>query len=103
MTAALVERFGRLDIGVNNAGFGIPVGGSETLEQSAWERVMGVNLAGVFLCAQAEAQQMIRQSPIGGKIINTASMYGTVASLRDFMTAPKSGLFPLSCRSDVLC
>ena len=79
MTAAVVERFGGLDIGVNNAGFGIMPGGSETLEQSEWDRVLGVNLNGVFLCAQAQVQQMMLQSPAGGKIINTASMYGLIA------------------------
>lgn len=96
MTAAVVERFGRLDIGVNNAGFGIPVGGSETLEQSDWDRVIGVNLTGVFLCAQAEAQQMIRQSPRGGKIINTASMYGTIAGGNCAYNASKAGVIHLT-------
>jgi NAD(P)-dependent dehydrogenase (short-subunit alcohol dehydrogenase family) len=38
-----------------------------------------VNLTGVFLCAQAQAQHMTRQDPIEGKIINIASLYGSVA------------------------
>lgn len=79
MTAAVVDRFGRLDIGVNNAGFGLPVGGSETLEKEEWDRVIGVNLTGTWLCAQAQAQQMIKQNPTEGKIINTASILATIA------------------------
>ena len=96
MTAAVVKRFGRLDIGVNNAGFGIAVGGAETLELSQWDRVVAVNLTGVFLCAQAQAQQMSRQSPVEGKIINTASMYGTVAGGNCSYNAAKAGVIHLT-------
>jgi NAD(P)-dependent dehydrogenase (short-subunit alcohol dehydrogenase family) len=96
MTAAVVKRFGRLDIGINNAGFGIALGGSETLAQSEWDRVMGVNLTGVFLCAQAQAQQMIQQSPTEGKIINTASMYGVIAGGNCSYNAAKAGVMHLT-------
>ena len=41
--------------------------------------MLRVDLTGVFLCAQEQAKQMISQSPTEGKIINTASMYGTIA------------------------
>ena len=69
MVKAVVRRFKRLDIAVNNAGIAI-LGADEELEQPAWDKVIAVNLTGTFLCAQAEAQQMIRQSPTEGKIIN---------------------------------
>jgi NAD(P)-dependent dehydrogenase (short-subunit alcohol dehydrogenase family) len=96
MTRTVVERFGHLDIGINNAGFGIPPGGSETLVQSEWDRVLGVNLTGVFLCAQTQAQQMIRQSPTEGKIINIASMYGTIAGGNCAYNSAKAGTIQLT-------
>ncbi len=78
MTAAVVERFGRLDIAVNNAGIGIP-GKDETCAKEDWDKVIGVNLTGLWLCAQAQAQQMIRQQRTEGKIINMASMAGHIS------------------------
>lgn len=94
--AAVAARFGHLDIAINNAGFGIPIGGSENLSQDEWNRVIGVNLTGVFLCAQAEAQQMIKQEPTQGKIINIASMYGTVAGGNCAYNAAKAGVIHLT-------
>lgn len=91
MVKAVVERFGRLDIGVNNAGIAI-LGADEELDQAAWDKVIAVNLTGVFLCAQAEAQQMIRQKPAGGKIINTASMSATIANCNASYDASKAGI-----------
>lgn len=91
MVKAVVERFGRLDIGVNNAGIAI-LGADEELDQAAWDKVIAVNLTGVFLCAQAEAQQMIRQKPTEGKIINTASMSATIANCNASYDASKAGI-----------
>lgn len=96
MTADVVRRFGRIDIGINNAGFGPDVGGSETLEQDVWNKVVAVNLTGVFLCAQAQAQHMIRQRPTEGKIINTASMYGLIAGGNCSYNAAKAGVIQLT-------
>ena len=77
MVQAVVAQFGRLDIGVNNAGIAI-LGADEEIDQAAWDKVIAVNLTGEFLCAQAEAQQMIKQTPTEGKIINIASMSATI-------------------------
>ncbi len=96
MTEAVAGRFGRLDIGVNNAGYGLPEGGSETLDLADWNRVMAVNLTGVFLGAQAQAQCMLRQSPVGGKIINTASMYGIIAGGNVAYNTSKAGVIHLT-------
>ena len=90
MVDAVVARFGQLDIAVNNAGIAI-LGADETLEQSAWDKVIAVNLTGAFLCCQAEARQMIAQGN-GGKIINTASMSATIANCNASYDASKAGI-----------
>ena len=57
--ARIIERFGRLDIGVNNVGYGLPEGGSESLSLEDWNRVFAVNLTGVFLCAREAAERLL--------------------------------------------
>lgn len=91
MLRQVTARFGRLDIGVNNAGIAI-LGADEQLEQPAWDKVIAVNLTGAFLCCQAEAQQMIRQSPPGGKIINIASMSARIANCNASYDSSKAGI-----------
>ncbi len=91
----VVERFGRLDIAVNNAGIGI-LGADEELAQESWDKVIAVNLTGAFLCAQAEAQQMIRQTPTEGKIINLASMSATICNCNASYNASKAGVVKMT-------
>jgi len=91
MVQAVVGRFGRLDIGVNNAGIAI-LGADEEIDQAAWDKVIAVNLTGEFLCAQAEAQQMIKQTPTEGKIINIASMSASIANCNASYDASKAGV-----------
>jgi len=91
MADEVVARFGRLDIGVNNAGIAI-LGADEALDQADWDKVIAVNLTGTFLCAQAEAQKMIGQSPVEGKIINIASMSATIANCNASYDASKAGI-----------
>ncbi|KAA0931971.1 SDR family oxidoreductase [Streptomyces apricus] len=73
--AAVRERFGRLDLLFNNAGTfgpgGVPF---EELPYDAWRHVVGTNLDGAFLCAQAAYRQMKEQDPQGGRIINNGSI-----------------------------
>ncbi len=72
-----VERYGRVDCAFNNAGIegvvGVPI--HEALE-SDWDRVIDINLKGVWLCLQHEIRQMRRQG--AGAIVNTASIAGLV-------------------------
>jgi NAD(P)-dependent dehydrogenase (short-subunit alcohol dehydrogenase family) len=91
MLRQVVASLGRLDIAVNNAGIGI-LGADEEIEQADWDKVIAVNLTGTFLCAQAEAQQMIRQQPTAGKIINIASMSATIANCNASYDASKAGV-----------
>ena len=78
MIAQTIERFGTLDILVNNAGTAV-VGPPETISLADWQRVVDVNLTGVFLCAREAAKAMIAAGH-GGRIINIASILGAVAS-----------------------
>lgn len=79
MVASVAERFGRLDIAVNNAGVGTSADEDTVLPKADWDRMMRVNLNGVWLCALAEARQMSQQTPTEGKIINIASICGVVS------------------------
>src|SRR5215813_7422993 len=69
----VVAEYGRLDVMFANAGI---AHSARFLEhpQAQWDRVLRVNLTGVFLCCQAAARQMVRQG--GGRIITTASING---------------------------
>lgn len=71
MLDAIVERFGRLDIAVNNAGTATPLQEFHEVGEAEFDRVMAVNLKGVWLCMQAEIRQMLKQG--GGRIVNVAS------------------------------
>ena len=68
---ASVAAFGSLDILVNVAGFGFnsPI---VDMREEDWDRVLGVNLKGQFLCSRAAARRMIAQGT-GGRIVNIAS------------------------------
>jgi len=72
MIAAVVDRFGRLDVKFNNAGVNKPMNFLDVTEDN-WNFVMGVNGMGVLIGIQEAAKQMIAQGG-GGKIINTASI-----------------------------
>jgi glucose 1-dehydrogenase len=74
LVAATVKEFGRLDVMIANAG--IPGADHTFLEmpEGEWDRVIAVNLKGVFLCGQAAARAMVAAGH-GGAIVNTASIY----------------------------
>ncbi len=72
--ARTAEAFGRVDVLFNNAGTGTPAIPIEELTMEQWNRVVGVNLTGAFLCAQEAIRMMKRQEPRGGRIINNGSI-----------------------------
>lgn len=81
MTEATIAAFGRLDCAFNNAGiaaFQVGAGGKKTADWSeeAFDRMIAVNLKGVWLCMRAELEAMSAQA--AGAIVNTASIAGLI-------------------------
>jgi NAD(P)-dependent dehydrogenase (short-subunit alcohol dehydrogenase family) len=99
MVARVVHELGRVDILVNNAG---TVWGAapEDMPLEGWQKVVDVNLTGVFLCAQAVGRAMIERGE-GGKIVNIASvagLHGAPAEIVDTLPyhATKGGVIALT-------
>jgi NAD(P)-dependent dehydrogenase (short-subunit alcohol dehydrogenase family) len=78
MVDRAVTRFGRLDVAFNNAGINIAAAPIAEVDEAAWQRIVGVNLTGVFLCMKYEIAAMKRTG--GGAIVNTASVGGLIGT-----------------------
>ncbi len=78
----VVNQFGRIDCAFNNAGILGPLGDLHACALEDYERVMAVNVRGVWLCMQAELARMLEQDapPDGHSIVNTASVAGLIGS-----------------------
>ncbi|TXI05873.1 MAG: SDR family oxidoreductase [Rhizobium sp.] len=79
MVAAALEKWGRIDVLINNAGFGM-TGNVVTIQENDWDRIMAVNVKGIFLCSKYVIPVMARQG--GGAIVNTTS-YTAVSAIAD--------------------
>lgn len=93
--AATVQRFGRLDVALNNAGIGGPYGGIHDMDEAVWRRIIDTNLTGQFYCVKYELQQFLKQG--GGVIVNMSSLAGLKAEhgLAPY-TAAKHGVLGLT-------
>jgi glucose 1-dehydrogenase len=108
LVSGAVERFGRLDVMVNNAG--IAGAASKPLLETTeadWDQIMSVNLRGVFLCCKRAIAEMVEQEPIGevrGRVVNISSQHGMVGSPGHVAySASKGGVVNLTRQLAVDC
>ena len=71
---AIRSRFGRIDVLFNNAGGNVPATNFGDMTWEQWNKIVNVNLNGMFLCANAAYRMMRDQTPRGGRIINNGSI-----------------------------
>lgn len=94
MTAEVIERFGEINILINNAGVYKP-GRAIELSTDDWDTTINVNLRGLFLCCRSVGKQMVKQK--NGKIINIASVLGKrAAQTSSAYSASKAGIIQLT-------
>jgi NAD(P)-dependent dehydrogenase (short-subunit alcohol dehydrogenase family) len=96
MVAQAIERFGRIDILVSNAGIARHVP-SEDCDDATWLEVINVNLNGVFWSCRAVGRQMLKQGR--GAIVNIASMSGSIVNKpqeQSAYNASKAGVIMLT-------
>ncbi len=74
LIASIAARHGRLDCAFNNAGIEGPLVPMAEVSEELWDRIIKVDLRGVWLCLKHEIRQMMRQG--GGAIVNTSSTAG---------------------------
>lgn len=91
LVEAVVEKYGRLDIACNNAGMGGAAAPTGEYDPESWDKVIALNLSGVFYACRYEIEQMMKNG--GGSIVNIASIHGTVAAPNSVAyTASKHGV-----------
>jgi NAD(P)-dependent dehydrogenase (short-subunit alcohol dehydrogenase family) len=86
-----VQTYGRLDFASNSAGITQAAAPTHELQEDDWDRILDVNLKGVWLCMRYQISQMLRQG--GGAIVNTSSSVGLWATANlPAYTASKHGV-----------
>lgn len=72
----VVAKYGRIDCAVNNAGVEGTLASTTDCTEENWDKVLGINLKGIWLCMKYEIPQMLKQG--GGSIVNMSSVLGLV-------------------------
>lgn len=75
---ATIDAYGRLDYAFNNAGIEGAIAPTAEYPVEMWDRVLGVNVTGAWLCMKAEIPEMLKHG--GGAIVNCSSVAGLVGS-----------------------
>ncbi len=96
MVNQTVKAYRRLNCAFNNAGISVGRESTTTCTEEQWDRMMNVNLKGVWLCMKYEIQQMLQSG--GGAIVNTSSTAGLTASKLGLVaySASKHGVIGLT-------
>jgi len=90
-----IETFGQLDIAFNNAGIEQPITPTADITEDDWDRIVAINLRGVFLCMKYEIPLLLQHG--GGAIVNTSSGAGVVGIAgQAAYTAAKHGVVGLT-------
>ena len=90
MVNKAVETYGRLDCAHNNAGIEPAMASTVDYTEEQWDRVIDINLKGVWLCMKYEIPQMLKQG--GGAIVNTSSWLGITGGSDAAYDASKHGV-----------
>lgn len=94
MVQQIVQKHGRIDVLINNAGITLD-GFLTKMEESDWEKVIAVNLSGVFKCTKAVAPIMLKQG--SGVILNASSVVGVYGNIgQTNYAATKAGVIGLT-------
>jgi len=89
-----IEVFGRLDVAFNNAGIEQPIGATTDITEDEWDRIVAINLRGVFLCIKYE---ILMLKYWGGAFVNAASGAGVIGVKgQAAYTAAKHGVIGLT-------
>ena len=95
LVSAALKEFGKLHILINNAGI-VSDGRLVKMELEQWQKVIDVNLKGVFICAQAVSKVLVEQNE-GGAIINTSSVVGLYGNFgQSNYVASKAGVIGMT-------
>ena len=93
----VIEKFGRIDLLVANAGIGGGPNKAHEISVDEWNKVIGVNQTGVFLMNKYVISEMLKTG--GGAIVNTSSMYGLVGTTMSFAYSASKGAINQMTRS----